>query len=207
MPGCATSTQCVFPNAVIPQSAWSVPAQRMLQYIPAPNTANGFATSAYNQTVRDDKGAVRLDANTRWGLISAYYFIDDFDLDNPYPVAQSGASVPGFDALTTGRAQLLALGDTKTFSATTVNEFHFSYMRDITNLGQPVGGTASAWPRRASRMRMAPPASLLSIPREKASRTSTSTATRPAPRPISSSRPTTPIRSPTPFPRCSAITP
>jgi hypothetical protein len=29
-------------------------------------------------------------------------------------VAQSGASVPGFDALTTGRAQLLALGDTKT---------------------------------------------------------------------------------------------
>ena len=58
----------------------------MLQYIPAPNTANGFATSAYNQTVRDDKGAIRADANTRWGLISAYYFIDDFDLDNPYPV-------------------------------------------------------------------------------------------------------------------------
>ena len=48
----------------------------------------------------------------------AYYFIDDFDLDNPYPMAQSGASVPGFDALTTGRAQLIALGDTKTINAT-----------------------------------------------------------------------------------------
>ena len=139
--GCTLSSKCVFPNAVIPQKAWSVPAQRMLQYIPAPNTAIGtFATSSYNQTVRDDKAGTRVDANTRWGLISAYYFIDDFDLDNPYPTAQSGASVPGFDALTTGRAQLLSLGDTKTINPTMVNEFHLSYMRDNTNLGQPVGG-------------------------------------------------------------------
>ena len=69
--GCVNSTQCVFPNAVIPQTAWSVPAQRMLQYIPAPNTANGYATSSFNQTVRDDKGAVRLDANTRWACSPA----------------------------------------------------------------------------------------------------------------------------------------
>jgi hypothetical protein len=141
VPGCASSSSCVFPNAVIPQRAWSVPAQRMLQYIPAPNTALGtFATSSYNQTVRDDKAGVRLDANSRWGLLSAYYFVDDFNLDNPYPVAQSGASVPGFNALTTGRAQLLALGDTKTLGATMVNEFHLSLMRDNNNLGQPVGG-------------------------------------------------------------------
>ena len=139
--GCTTSTQCVFPNAVIPQRAWSTPAQRMLQYIPAPNTAGGtFATSSFNQTVRDDKGAVRLDTDTRWGLMSAYYFIDDFDLDNPYPVAQSGASVPGFNALTSGRAQLITLGNTKTFNATAVNELHFSYMRNLTNIGQPLGG-------------------------------------------------------------------
>jgi hypothetical protein len=139
-PGCTTAT-CVFPNAVIPQAGWSVPAQRMLEYIPAPNTASGaFATSAYNQTVQDDKAGARLDGNTRWGYLSAYYFVDQFNLDNPYPVAQSGASVPGFDALTTGRAQLLALGDTKTLGATMVNELHLSFMRDNTNLGQPVGG-------------------------------------------------------------------
>jgi len=139
-PGCTAST-CVFPYAVIPQAAWSIPAQRMLQYIPAPNTPSGsFATSAYNQTVRDDKAGARLDANSRWGYLSSYYFIDQFNLDNPYPVAQSGASVPGFDALTTGRAQLLALGDTKTLGATMVNELHLSFMRDNTNLGQPVGG-------------------------------------------------------------------
>jgi len=139
--GCTTSAECVFPNAVIPARAWSVPAQRMLQYIPAPNTANGsFATSAYNQILRDDKGAVRVDAKSRVGLLSAYYFIDDFSLNNPYPVAQSGASVPGFNALTTGRAQLISLGDTKMLSATAFNELHLSYLRDYTNLGQPIGG-------------------------------------------------------------------
>ena len=140
LPGC-TSSDCVFPNAVIPETAWSVPAQQMLQYIPAPNTASGtFATSAYNQMVQDDKAGARLDGNTRWGYVSAYYFVDSFTLDNPYPVAQSGASVPGFDALTTGRAQLLALGDTKTIGAKMVNEFRLSFMRDNTNLGQPIGG-------------------------------------------------------------------
>jgi hypothetical protein len=136
----AQAGQCVFGNAQIPPSDWSVPAQRMLQYIPAPNTANGFATSAFNQTLRDDKAGARVDANTRWGLLSAYYFIDDFNLDNPYPTAQSGASVPGFDALTTGRAQLLALSDTKAINTTMVNEVHLSYLCDMTNLGQPVGG-------------------------------------------------------------------
>jgi hypothetical protein len=136
----AQAGRCVFANAQIPGSAWSVPAQRMLQYLPAPNTADGFATSAYNQTLRDDKAGVRIDANTRFGRLSAYYFIDDFNLDNPYPTAQSGASVPGFNALTTGRAQLLSLGDTKAMNSTTVNELRLSYLRDSTNLGQPVGG-------------------------------------------------------------------
>jgi hypothetical protein len=140
-PGCTQPSQCVFPNAVIPSSAWSAPAKHMLQYIPVPNTSSGaFATSSYDQTVRDDKAGARVDFDSRIGLASAYYFIDDFSLVNPYPVAQSGASVPGFAALTTGRAQLLALADTKTLSPTRVNEFHLSFMRDNTNLGQPIGG-------------------------------------------------------------------
>jgi hypothetical protein len=35
-PGC-TSATCVFPDANIPKSAWAVPAQNLLQYIPQPN--------------------------------------------------------------------------------------------------------------------------------------------------------------------------
>jgi len=139
-PGCTNST-CVFPNAVIPHSVWSAPATNLLKYIPTPKNANGtFSTSAFNQTLRDDKGAYRLDANTRWGLMSAYYFLDDWSQNNPYPVAQGGANVPGFNALYTGRAQLLDLGDTKTLSATAVNEFHFSYLRNSNDLGKPIGG-------------------------------------------------------------------
>jgi hypothetical protein len=139
-PGC-TSATCVLPNAAIPQSGWSAPATNLLQYIPAANNANDtFSTSAFNQTLRDDKGAYRLDANTRWGLLSAYYFLDVWSQNNPYPVAQGGANVPGFNALYTGRAQLLDLGDTKTLSPSAVNEFHFSYLRDSNDLGKPVGG-------------------------------------------------------------------
>jgi len=137
--GC-TAANCVFPHATIPQGAWSLPAQRLLQYIPARNGAEGFATSAYNQIVRDDKGALRLDGNTGFGLLTAYYFIDDFNLNDPYPVANGGANVPGFNALTLGRAQLISLGDTKTFGAHAVDEFHVSYLRDANNLGQPLGG-------------------------------------------------------------------
>jgi hypothetical protein len=132
----------VFPNGdIIPQSEWSAPARNLLQYIPQPNVGtNEFATSTYNETLRDDKGAYRLDHNSHWGTFSAYYFLDDYTLNNPYPVAQSGASVPGFNALYLGRAQLLSLSDTKTLGSTAVNEFHFTYMRDHSDLGKPVGG-------------------------------------------------------------------
>jgi len=131
----------IFPNAVIPESAWSAPAKHLLQYIPLPNVGtNTFATSAFNETLRDDKGAYRLDHNGHWGVLSAYYFLDGYTLNNPYPVAQSGASVPGFNALYLGRAQLLSLGDRKMLGSTAVNEFHFTYMRDQNDLGKPVGG-------------------------------------------------------------------
>ncbi|MGB9069998.1 MAG: carboxypeptidase regulatory-like domain-containing protein [Candidatus Acidiferrales bacterium] len=139
-PGCTKAT-CVFPGAVIPQSAWSAPAMNLLKYIPSPNNAdNTFSSSAFNLNLRDDKGAYRLDANTRWGMLSAYYFLDDWSQNNPYPIAQGGANVPGFNALYTGRAQLVDLGDTKTLGPTAVNEFHFSYLRDANDLGKPIGG-------------------------------------------------------------------
>ena len=140
--GCTSSSQCVFPNAMIPQRAWSAPAVNLLPYIPAPNvSANQFATSAYSQIVRDDKVSGRIDVNTvRWGQISSYYFFDDYRLDDPYPGQQGGASIPGFDALNSGRAQLLSLGDTKVFGSNTVNEFRIGLLRNTNVIGQPKGG-------------------------------------------------------------------
>jgi hypothetical protein len=149
--GCTTTVACVLPTLQIPTGAWSAPAQHLLQYIPAPNipapnisastpSDNIFSTSADNQILHDNKGALRLDANTRWGLVSVYYFLDNFSQDNPYPTAQGGANVPGFNALNSGRAQLLNLGTTKTLHTTAVNEFRFSYLRDANDLGRPQGG-------------------------------------------------------------------
>jgi hypothetical protein len=141
-PGCTTPELCVFPNAVIPQRAWSEPSKHLLPYIPEPNTGDAtFSSGAYGKILRDDKGSFRLDGNTtRAGLISGYYFFDDYHLNNPYPTGQGGASVPGFAALNLGRAQLVNVGDTKTFGATLVNELRLSYMRYSNNVGQPSGG-------------------------------------------------------------------
>jgi len=137
----AACSPCVFPGAVIPSNAWSLPAQHLLQYIPKPNVgSNIFSQSSISQRLNDNKGSGRVDATSRFGNISAYYFIDDYNLNNPYPTAQGGADVPGFNALSNGRAQLFDLGDTKTFSATLVNELRLSYLRDFNNLGQPQGG-------------------------------------------------------------------
>jgi hypothetical protein len=91
--------------------------------------------------VRDDKMSFRMDSNSgRWGQLSAYYFFDDYTVNNPYPASVGGASVPGFSALTTGRAQLINLGDSKTFGTSSVNELRFNFMRNANDVGQPVGG-------------------------------------------------------------------
>jgi hypothetical protein len=146
-PGCVSPATCVFPNAIIPARVWSSPAQKLLQYIPSPNLANNyFSTSAVGETLRDDKGAVRVDASTRFGMLSGYYFADDYTLNNPYPTLQGGANVPGFSALNLGRSQLVTLGDVKNFGARSVNEFHFSYVRAVNDVGTPEGtvGTSLA---------------------------------------------------------------
>lgn len=139
-PGC-TSATCVLPGGEIPMGAWSAPATHLLQYIPKPNQpGNLFSTSAFDETVRDDKLAGRMDANAASGQISFYYFLDNYRLDNPYPGAQGGASVPGFDALTIGQAQLFTLGYTRTLGAQTVNEFHAGLIRNSNDIGEPHGG-------------------------------------------------------------------
>jgi hypothetical protein len=131
----------VFSGGIIPQSAWSAPGKSLLQYIPPPNAnADQYSSSAFAQTVRDDKGSVRTDENGRLGQISAYYFIDNYNLDNPYPGSVAGASIPGFDALFIGQAQLLSFGNNKAIRQNTVNEFHLGYLRNANVVGQPKGG-------------------------------------------------------------------
>jgi hypothetical protein len=145
-PGCASSAQCVFLGAQIPQRAFADPATKMLQFIPTPNLGtNEFSTGADKQRLNDDKGSVRIDINSsRYGTVSAYYFADNYGLDNPYPSGFAGATLPGpngpYDAFSSGRDQMIVLTNTKTFGSNLVNQAHIGYVRLNNNLGVPKGG-------------------------------------------------------------------
>ena len=140
-PGCSSSSQCVLPNAVVPSSAWSSPAKVLVQYIPKPNVGlNQFSNSSENETLGDNKAAARVDLHSPFGDLAAYYFFDQYRMDNPYPTAQGGANVPGFNALPDGRAQLFSLSLSRSYGANMINEARFSYMRYANLIGQPVGG-------------------------------------------------------------------
>ena len=114
----------------------TTPSQNLLKYIPLPNSGSYYSTAAFNETLRDDKGSVRLDYNSRFGLIAGYYFMDDFSLLNPY----QSASLPGFADQTPGRAQMANIADTKTFGPTAVNEIRLHYTRMVQSPGIPSGG-------------------------------------------------------------------
>ena len=138
VPGCTLNTDCVFPNAVVPQSVITTPSQNLMKYIPLANSGQFFTTASNNETLPDDKGSFRLDYNSRFGLISGYYFIDNFNETNPY----ASSNLPGFTGIILGRAQMANIADTKTFGPTAVNELRLHYTRMV-NLGNsafPSGG-------------------------------------------------------------------
>jgi hypothetical protein len=131
----------VFPNGQIPQSVWSAPAKVLLASIPQPNAGAGlFETASEVETLRDDKGALRMDWTEGSGTLTAYYFLDQYSLDNPYPTGTGGANVPGFDATSSGLAQLVSLGDVLPIGQAALNQLHLSYMRNSNAVGQPKGG-------------------------------------------------------------------
>jgi hypothetical protein len=151
--GCAPSNPptCVFPNSIVPANAINPVALNLLPFIPKPNgsvTVNGvsvpnFDSAGENARTRDDKGAIRLDGNTRFGMLSAYYALDDYLRNDPYPNATllgGAVSAPGFGSATPGRSQLITLGDVKTFGSTALNEFRLSFVRVAGSYFKPQGG-------------------------------------------------------------------
>jgi len=148
--GCTSGNppSCVFPNNIIPAGAIDPVALNLLPFIPKPNGVDArgranFTDASQNRHTRDDKGAFRIDGNTRFGMLSAYYLIDDYLVTDPYPNATllgGPMSAPGFASVTPGRSQLLTLGDVKTLSPTAVNEFRLSFLRIAGSYFKPQGG-------------------------------------------------------------------
>ena len=130
------SYSSVFPGSIIPPSIAPAPTTFLMKYIPLPNVGKYFSTSAYKFTLGDNKGSGRLDANTRLGLVTGYYYFDDYSDVNPY----GGASVPGFSNTNNGRNQMVNVGITKSLGPNSVNELRLSYMRDVLFQGYPQGG-------------------------------------------------------------------
>jgi Carboxypeptidase regulatory-like domain len=140
-PGCTSSSsgQCVFPNAFIPQTAWSPVAMNTLKYIPMPDVAGQaeFQTSAYNSRLSENKGGIRLDTNLSFGTLFGYYFTDKYNSINPY----ASVNIPGFNTGSNGQTQLVDLGLTTTINSSTFNDARLVYMREVNLQGIPLQGT------------------------------------------------------------------
>ncbi len=145
-PGCTTlqaamSGVCVFPNQMIPQSAWGPVAKAILKFIPQANLNEGgrpiFASSSLKGTTRDDKFAERIDLNSQHtGNWSFYYHFDDSAVGNPY----AGGNIPGFGAVNALRGQQANMSNVHIFGPSAVNEARLNFTRKGGYAGEATGG-------------------------------------------------------------------
>jgi len=137
-PGC-TVLQCVFPNQVIPQAAFSPAAKGLLSFLPQANitTEQGSYFSGLSNDVNHDQLAgARIDAKTKIGSPFAYYYVDFPSNVNAYG-DDSGPGIPTGD---NGHTHFINLGDSTIFNAHTVNELRFVLTRYVSNADQPQQG-------------------------------------------------------------------
>jgi hypothetical protein len=144
--GCTTAQDaldgmCVFPNQVIPQSAWSPAAKGTIQFIPLPVGTSGgqpfFSTTALKKTVHDNKWGQRIDlASKRAGDWSFYYHLDNAQVVNPF----GGGDIPGFASQLPSRAQNFNMSNTHIFGASAVNEVRLVFHRVAYPGNHPIGG-------------------------------------------------------------------
>ena len=144
---CTSSAECVFPNATMPTSGFNPISQNLLKYIlPAdPSTVQGgglgtFSTSSGEVNLHDNKFSGRVDGNSRFGLLTAYYFFDRFDRVDPY-WPSNFPLYPGFSVDSKGQTHNVTVSDVKTLSSSSVNELRIGYFRLNTRFNQPLGGT------------------------------------------------------------------
>ena len=139
-----TNTQCVLPNATLSPTAFNPISANLLPFILPANGVNSaglptFTTNAGAIDLSDNKFSGRADANTNFGLLTAYFYWDKFNQISPYWPGNAPV-YPGFSVSGKGQTYNVALGATKTFSSASVNEFRLGYFRLDTLFNQPQGG-------------------------------------------------------------------
>jgi hypothetical protein len=143
-PGCTTTAQCVLPNAALSPTAFNPISTNLLPFILPANGTNSqgvptFTTNAGAIDLSDNKFSGRGDANTSFGLLTAYFYWDKFNQISPYWPGNAPV-YPGFNVSGKGQTYNVELGATKTFSSASVNEFRLGYFRLDTLFNQPQGG-------------------------------------------------------------------
>jgi hypothetical protein len=138
---------CVFPNGVIPQTAWSTPATKILPFIPAPTlpgAAQNYSNNSGRNVTNDDKIGERVDFNNqKTGTWSWYYHFDRSNVQSDLDPVTGFANVPGFPTVSPSRAQQFVMSNTKTLGATAVNEARISLFRTALHLNNPAGSFAN----------------------------------------------------------------
>jgi carboxypeptidase family protein len=152
-PGC-TISNCVFPGAQIPSAAFDTVSKNILALndFPTPTDAsnpvdNTFSTSGQKQRLTDNKLSGRVDAGdagTRWGMISGYYYFDNYSRNDPFWAGAPAPLVPGFNVLGKGRTEVANIGDTKTLGSSSVNELRLEFQRLAVTINQPSGGAGKS---------------------------------------------------------------
>jgi hypothetical protein len=136
-PSCSSTSQCVFPNGVIPTSAMSPISVGLLKnYVPVPNVGtNQYLTASQVSTVRDDKAGQRVDVvNKKTGNWYVYYHFDDATSFSP---SGFGAAYGNFNTLTNTRVQQAVAANTRTFGPSAVNEARVDFTRNAGISGEP----------------------------------------------------------------------
>jgi hypothetical protein len=147
-PGCTSTnpvTGCVFANGQLPMAAFNPISTNLLPFIQPSNGVDAvsglptFTTNSGAIDLNDNKFSVRGDINSRFGLLTGYYYFDKFNRIDPYWPGNAPV-YPGFEVDGKGQAHNLNLGDTKTIGSASVNEFRLGYFRLDTAFNQPQGG-------------------------------------------------------------------
>ena len=142
--GCTLNTQCVLPNAQLSPTLFNPISTNLLPFVLPANGVNSsgvptFTTNSGAINLSDNKFSVRGDANTRFGLFTAYYYFDRYNRIDPYWPGNAPV-YPGFQVVGRGQTHNINLGDTKTINSSSVNEFRIGYFRLDTAFNQPQGG-------------------------------------------------------------------
>ncbi len=135
-------TGAPFPNDQIPTSMFDPAALKLLQYLPTPTNPCGQVTYGIpaNNNEYETIGRVDWIVNSKHSFF-ARYFIDNYTLPASFQASNALVTTNTGNA---ERAQSITLGDTYSFSGTTLNSAHATFLRRRDNRGPAPTGISPA---------------------------------------------------------------